>query len=107
MTQNRLINGLSYLSILFLPVLFPLIVWLLTGSNRDAHRVAGHAFWLHLLPTIMGIAFAVILGVSGLYMNDISHSGWLAVILLAVFGIVAVVSYLWSIVRGIQYLIAA
>ncbi|WP_262338673.1 hypothetical protein [Lactiplantibacillus plantarum] len=50
MTQNRVINALSYLSILFLPVLFPLIVWLLTSTNPEAHRVAGRAFWLHLLP---------------------------------------------------------
>lgn len=106
MTKNRVINALSYLSILFLPVLFPLIVWLLTSTNPEAHRVAGRAFWLHLLPTILGITLLVILGVSGIYMDSIVNSGWLAVVLLAVFGLVAVASYLWSIIRGIQYLIA-
>ena len=106
MTHNRVINSLSYLSILFLPVLFPLIVWLLTGNNRDAHQAAGRAFWLHLLPAVMGIIFVIILGVSGFYMDNFVHSGWLAVVLIAVLAIVAVVSYLWSIVRGIQYLIA-
>ena len=39
-------------------------------------------------------------------MDSIVNSGWLAVVLLAVFGLVAVASYLWSIIRGIQYLIA-
>jgi len=106
MTQNRVINALSYLSILFLPVLFPLIVWVLTGSNPEAHHVAGKAFWLHLLPTLLGITLIVILGVSGFYMNNLTHSGWLAVVMVAVFGIVAIASYLWSIIRGIQYLIA-
>ncbi|RRK10750.1 hypothetical protein D1831_06120 [Lactiplantibacillus garii] len=106
MTKNRVINSLSYLSIIFLPVLFPLIVWLLTGSNPDAHRAAGKAFWLHLLPAVMGIIFVIVLGVSGMYMDNFVNSGWLAVILIAVLAIVAVVSYLWSIVRGIQYLIA-
>lgn len=106
MTQNRVINALSYLSILFLPVLFPLIVWLLTSSNPEAHRAAGRAFWLHLLPTILGIAMLVILGVSGIYMDNLANSGWIAIVLLAIFGLVAVASYLWSIIRGIQYLVA-
>ncbi|WP_048001028.1 membrane protein [Lactiplantibacillus herbarum] len=106
MTQNRVINALSYLSILFLPVLFPLIVWLLTGSNPEAHHAAGKAFWLHLLPTLLGIGLLVILGVSGIYMDSLVNTGWLAVLLLAVFGIIAIASYLWAIVRGIQYLIA-
>lgn len=39
-------------------------------------------------------------------MNNLANSGWLAVVLLAVFGLVAVASYLWSIIRGIQYLVA-
>ncbi|CAM3041976.1 hypothetical protein [Lactiplantibacillus plajomi] len=107
MTQNRVINSLSYLSILFLPVLFPLIVWLLTGNNPEAHRAAGKAFWLHLLPAIVAIIFIIALGVSGLYMDNFIHSGWLAVVLMAVVVIVAVASYLWSIVRGIQYLIVS
>lgn len=107
MTQNRVINSLSYLSIIFLPVLFPLIVWLLTGNNPEAHRAAGKAFWLHLLPAIVAIIFIIALGVSGLYMDNFIHSGWLAVVLMAVVVIVAVASYLWSIVRGIQYLIVS
>ncbi|CAJ1230317.1 hypothetical protein [Lactiplantibacillus xiangfangensis] len=106
MTNNRVINSLSYLSIIFLPVLFPLIVWLLTGNNPDAHRAAGKAFWLHLLPVVMGIIFVIILGVTGMVMNNFVNSGWLAVVLMAVLAIVALGSYLWSIVRGIQYLIA-
>jgi len=106
MTNNRVINSLSYLSIIFLPVLFPLIVWLLTGNNPDAHRAAGKAFWLHLLPVVMGIIFVIILGVPGMVMNNFVNSGWLAVVLIAVLAIVALGSYLWSIVRGIQYLIA-
>ncbi|WP_338207818.1 hypothetical protein [Lactiplantibacillus paraxiangfangensis] len=106
MTNNRVINSLSYLSIIFLPVLFPLIVWLLTGNNPDAHRAAGKAFWLHLLPVVMGIIFVIILGVTGMVMNNFVNSGWLAVVLMAVLAIAALGSYLWSIVRGIQYLIA-
>jgi len=39
-------------------------------------------------------------------MNNFVNSGWLAVVLIAVLAIVALGSYLWSIVRGIQYLIA-
>ncbi|MFC6181748.1 hypothetical protein [Lactiplantibacillus daowaiensis] len=106
MPKNRVINSLSYLSILFLPVLFPLIVWALTGHNPDAHRTAGRAFWLHLLPTLLGVTSLVILGVSGLMMDNVAHSGWLAVVLLAILVIAAIASYLWSIIRGIQLLIA-
>ncbi|WP_318764836.1 hypothetical protein [Lactiplantibacillus carotarum] len=106
MTRNRVINSLSYLSIIFLPVLFPLIVWVLTGNNPDAHRAAGRAFWLHLLPAVIGIIFLIILGLTGFYTNSFGQSGWLAIVLLAILAIVAIGSYLWSIVRGIQYLIA-
>jgi len=107
MQRNRMIDSLSYLSILFLPVLFPLIVWVLTGDNPAAHRTAGRAFWLHVLPAVMAVILLIVLGVSGLYMDNLMHSGWLAIILLAIFGIVAVVSYFWSIIRGIQILVTA
>ncbi|MFB9768979.1 DUF4870 domain-containing protein [Lactiplantibacillus modestisalitolerans] len=107
MANNRLINSLSYLSILFLPVLFPLIVWLMTGNNPDAHRTAGRAFWLHLLPTILMIIFLIIFGISGFYLNDVVKSGWIAIIVLPVLALIAIASYLWSLIRGIQYLLAS
>ncbi|AVK61378.1 hypothetical protein C5Z25_06170 [Lactobacillus sp. CBA3605] len=105
MTHNRIINSLSYLSILFLPVLFPLIVWAVSRDNLDVHRTAAHAFWLHLLPAVLAIVFIVILAVSGFYMTNLSQSSWLAIGLLGVLGLVALVSYLGAIVRGIQYLV--
>jgi len=107
MARNRIINSLSYLSILFLPVLFPLIVWFLTGDNPEAHHTAGRAFWLQVLPAVTGIIFLIVLGISGLYMNNLAHSGWLAVILMAILAIIAVVSYFWAIIRGIQILVTA
>ena len=32
--SKRIIGALSYLSILFLPVIFPLIVWIVAGSDN-------------------------------------------------------------------------
>ncbi|VDG21306.1 DUF4870 domain-containing protein [Lactiplantibacillus mudanjiangensis] len=106
MTRYRVINSLSYLSVLFLPVLFPLIVWVLTGDQPEIRRTAGRAFWLQLIPAILGIGALVMIGVTGFYWQDASKSGWLVVILLALLGLVALASYLWSIVRGIQILIS-
>ena len=106
MTRNRVINSLSYLSILFLPVLFPLIVWALTGDDPEIHQPAGRAFWLQLLPTIMAVCFLIGLAGSGFYMNNLAHSGWLAVVLLAVLALIALGSYLYALVRGIQYLVS-
>ncbi|BDZ32219.1 DUF4870 domain-containing protein [Lactiplantibacillus sp. WILCCON 0030] len=106
MTRHRVINSLSYLSILFLPVLFPLIVWALTGDDPEIHRPAGQAFWVQLLPTIMGLIFLITLAVSGFYMDNLVHSGWLAIVLLAVLVLVALGSYLYALVRGIMYLVS-
>jgi len=106
MTRNRVINSLSYLSILFLPVLFPLIVWALTGDNPEIHRPAARAFWVQLLPMIMGIVFLIVLAVSGFYMDNLVHSGWLAIALLSVLAVIALGSSLYALIRGIQYLVS-
>ena len=37
---NRIVGGLSYLAVLFLPVLFPLIVWIV--ARQDNPPLAHH-----------------------------------------------------------------
>ena len=63
---DRIVNTLSYLSILFLPVIFPLIVWIIAKSSDrpTIAKNARYAFWtfallLALLLFIYNIAMAV------------------------------------------------
>ena len=43
-TTNRVLSCLSYLSILFLPVLFPLIVWIMDRQDPYVRHHAKVAF---------------------------------------------------------------
>ncbi len=53
-TENKILSSLSYLSIFFMPILFPIVVFALTSNSNhpEAHRNSITAFWLHLLSAI-------------------------------------------------------
>lgn len=61
---NRIVGGLSYLAVLFLPVLFPLIVWIV--ARQDNPPLAHHgkvAFWTQLAPFLVVIALVVVVAI--------------------------------------------
>ncbi|EHO53621.1 DUF4870 domain-containing protein [Lentilactobacillus kisonensis] len=55
MSENKVVNALSYLSIVFAPFIFPFIVWLVSKDNPDMHETAKRAFLLHLIPVVLSI----------------------------------------------------
>ncbi|WP_159721959.1 hypothetical protein [Enterococcus sp. CSURQ0835] len=65
-SENKILDGLSYISILFAPFFFPFIVWLLTPKNTTSHYHAGRAFKLHLIPLVLTIGLAIVIGSLGL-----------------------------------------
>ena len=44
-TTSRVLSSLAYLSILFLPVIFPLIIWIVDRQDPYVKHHAKAAFW--------------------------------------------------------------
>ena len=105
-TRNKIINGLSYLSILFLPVIFPLIVWIVAGKQADIRHHAVRAFWTQLIPVILGIGQLVIGATYGFITNDLQSTSWLFIGMLAIVVLISVILFLYNIVKAIQVFIA-
>ncbi|WP_137597561.1 DUF4870 domain-containing protein [Paucilactobacillus kaifaensis] len=103
--RNKIINGLSYLSILFLPVIFPLIVWIVGGNQADIRHHASRAFWTQLIPAILAIILIVIGAVYGFITNNIQSTSWLFIGMLAIVGLISVGLFLYNIVKAIQVFI--
>lgn len=104
-TENKVLSSLSYLSILFLPVLFPLIVWILTSDRPQTRHYAAHALLVHLFPAIFLFAILIIAGIQGAISNDTTSVGWLLMILLGIFAIVSIGFFIYSIYKGIKILV--
>ncbi|KRN50006.1 hypothetical protein IV84_GL001328 [Pediococcus damnosus] len=103
--EDKLLSSLSYLSILFLPVLFPLIVWLLTANRPETHRNALHALLLHILPTLLILTFIVLAGVHGLITKNAQSTGWFIIILIGLGAIIVLALTIYSIYKGIKILV--
>ncbi|MFT8411978.1 MAG: DUF4870 domain-containing protein [Schleiferilactobacillus perolens] len=58
--HDKIIDGLSYLSILFAPILFPLIVWIISAPGSMTRYHAKRALFLHLVPILM-LFFGIIM----------------------------------------------
>ncbi|WP_412989076.1 DUF4870 domain-containing protein [Pediococcus siamensis] len=104
-TENKLLSSLSYLSVLFLPVLFPLIVLVLTSDRPWVRHHATNALLLHLLPAVLLVGIAIIAGIMGITTNNAASVGWLLIILLGLFALVAAAFFIYSIYTGIKILV--
>lgn len=106
-TADRVVACLSYLSILFLPVVFPLIVWIVGHDNNEIAHHAKRAFWSQLFPAIYVILSLLVyfsLGAAGMY-HMRAVGGWLFGILLVLALLVSLVLYVYNIAMGIAVLI--
>ncbi|GAA3622281.1 DUF4870 domain-containing protein [Secundilactobacillus similis] len=105
MTTRKVVNALSYISIIFAPFLFPIIVWFLSRDDPDMHHHAGRAAWLHLIPIVLTVIVLIISGVVGVATNDSVSTGGTAFFLLLLAGIVDLVLYVYNIYFGLKILI--
>ena len=80
---DRIVNTLSYLSILFLPVIFPLIVWIIAKSSDrpTIAKNARYAFWSQIFPLLYVIGAILVFSVFSLNPANF-HGGALFGILL-------------------------
>ncbi|MDU5145588.1 MAG: DUF4870 domain-containing protein [Paenibacillus dendritiformis] len=101
MNGNKLVSALSYWSVLFAPILFPILVWIVGDSESKSH--AKRALWTHILPTVTAIAGFAALGVISLSVREVEVTlGIGSVITVALCGLISVYFFIWNIVKGIQ-----
>lgn len=103
---DRIINTLSYLSILFLPVIFPLIVWIIakSSSRRDIAKHARNAFWSQIFPLLYVIAAILVFSVFSLNPANF-HGGALFGILLTFALLIALLLFVYNIAMAVKMLI--
>lgn len=102
---DRIVNALSYLSILFLPVIFPLIVWIIAKSSDRPNIVknARYAFWSQIFPLVYVIAAILVFSVSSF--NATFHGGALFGVLLTFALLFALLLFIYNIAMAVKMLI--
>ncbi|AEB73059.1 DUF4870 domain-containing protein [Lentilactobacillus buchneri] len=102
MSTNRIVNALSYLSIVFAPFIFPLIVWIVSDNNPDMHSTARHALILHLIPLVLTI---LVVGISGVISEKAAFAGFLFLALIALVILVDLAMFIYNLYLGIKILV--
>lgn len=106
MTKNQVVSSLSYLSILFAPFIFPLIIWIICRNEPFIRHHAAIALWLQLLPLLLGTICLISLGVTGLATSSWKITGAMIVILLGIIALVTLLIFIYNLYKGIKLLVA-
>ena len=103
---DRIVNTLSYLSILFLPVIFPLIVWIIAKSSGrpTIAKNARYAFWSQIFPLLYVIGAILVFSVFSLNPANF-HGGALFGILLTFALLLALLLFIYNISMAVKFLI--
>ena len=106
-TTNRVLSCLSYLSILFLPVLFPLIVWIMDRQDPYVRHHAKVAFWIQIFPAIYVLVALLVFFILGASQVEQIRSagGWIFGILAIFALLISLLLYIYNIAMGISVLI--
>lgn len=96
MDTRAIIASLCYFSVLFLPFLFPIVVYFVSEGELKGHAKA--SFISHIIPIVSFIilfffALAVQHMIAGL------------IIAFVVFGIINIVVFVWNLVKGVKILL--
>ncbi len=103
MNGNKILAALSYFSVLFAPILFPIIVWIVGDAETKPH--AKRALWTHIIPSIATFIGVTILGIMGLGSDQPDVTlGIGTMIVLCICGIISLYYFIWNIVKGIKVL---
>lgn len=100
MKDHRILNGFAYFSVIFAPVIFPSIVWIV-AKDPTVKVNAKSALVFHLIPGITVLFTIVMLRIS--YLLDFSTGQMVAVSVLYLLSFVIIIHALFI---GIKQLIA-
>ncbi|WP_122645045.1 DUF4870 domain-containing protein [Enterococcus mediterraneensis] len=110
MTENKILSALSYISIIFAPFIFPLIVWFLTPSGSETKYHAGRALKLHLLPVVLMVILFIMIGGIGLFWGDhplaMQSLGLGTLLIIILISVVSVALGIYNLYYGIKLLVA-
>ena len=101
MSEHKVLSSLSYFSLFFAPILFPIVVYFLTKGETKRH--ARNAFLSHIIPSIVffgGLIMIVLLGINGWEHLPIS-----LILLFIISALLSFVLLVYNIVLGIKVLI--
>ncbi|MER1999673.1 MAG: DUF4870 domain-containing protein [Lysinibacillus sp.] len=105
MQETKVLNALSYFSVIFAPFIVPLVVWIV-GNDKSVKYHAKRALISHIIPVVAIVIFffAVIVGgLSGSLESDTGgmwfFGGFIALIL------VYIISFIWNIIQGIKVIL--
>lgn len=104
-TTQKLLAALSYISYFFLPIIFPLIVWIVGVDHPFIKKNAKRAFWSQLLPIILGLVCLLVIGISGSFNYSNISWGWMTVTLVAIVCLVALASLIYNVASAIRVLV--
>lgn len=74
-TTQKLLAALSYISYFFLPIIFPLVVWIVGADRPFIKRHAKRAFWSQLIPMIFILVLLLAIGITGSFKTFINFMG--------------------------------
>ncbi|WP_251517585.1 MULTISPECIES: DUF4870 domain-containing protein [Staphylococcus] len=104
--NDNVLSALSYFSILFAPVIFPLLVWIISKKQSAQH--GKQAFFNQI---VLWIMFFIAKGADIFYSEipdkpfdnpEMMQTG--AIIVLVIFGIIALILFIKNIAKGIKLL---
>ncbi|MCM3339764.1 DUF4870 domain-containing protein [Paenibacillus sp. MER TA 81-3] len=102
MRSNHVLSSLCYFSILFAPLLFPIIVLLIATDEVKVH--AKKALWTHLIPCLSVVIGLAISAAVGFGVQDIATFGIGLFLTYAAFILTGVYYFFWNIVKGVRVL---
>lgn len=104
-TTQKLLAALSYISYFFLPIIFPLVVWIVGADRAFIKSHAKRAFWSQLIPVIFILVLLLAIGITGSFNPSSISWGWMTIALVAIVGIVTLISLIYNLVNAVRVLV--
>lgn len=98
--SERVLSALSYFSVFFAPIIFPIFVWILADKPISTH--AKRSLVYHIVPSIL-----LIIGTAIFSYSESISSGFLAVILIIIATLACLAAFyyiIYNILCGIKVL---
>ncbi len=98
-----IVSGLSYLSIFFLPIIFPIITWIAGRKNKEVVANSKMALLLHVIPVALTVGLMWLMNTAQIY----AIGSWVAWVdtpsTTAIFFILAIAAfYIINIYMGVR-----
>lgn len=102
--NNKLLSSLSYLSVLFLPFLIPIIIYFVT-KEKDVKYHAKRAFMSHLISILIAIFLSILFAIILFYTLGNALNTPLLILLFSLLIlslIVEIAIFIWNIMQAIK-----